>query len=416
MSDDVHTVSPTRFRLLSAPRLGSLTRARRTEIVDLPAKTPHLPSATRRRTRSAGRSLLLSFIALVLAPTALAGFYYGWIASDVYVSESKFAVRGAVEHLPKSAALDMFTPLTAMNSSQDAFVVKSFLASVPLVEKMNREHDLKRMFSRPEIDALARLDSDASAEGLRKYWTKMVTTTIDNLSGVVTLQVKAYAPEEALRLSRALIGESERLVNAISERRNQDSVRFAQDEVARGEARVQAARLALQGFRNENQTVDPVKSAEATMKFGMTLRANRAELEAETAASLRTLAEAAPSIQVLRARLRAVNEQIAINDRQLTGDGPNGRAASAVLYRYEALELERQFAEKLYTLAQTLYERARITADRQSLYLVTFVEPALAEMALFPRRIPGVLLVFVCAAALWSILSLVIAAVRDHQT
>src|SRR4028119_958502 len=49
-----------------------------------------------------------------------------------------------------------------------------------------------------------------------------------------------------------------------------------------------------------------------------------------------------------KARLGAVNAEIQKNDRALTSEvSSDGRTASAVLYRFEALELERQFAEKL---------------------------------------------------------------------
>lgn len=415
-SIDVQTAAPSRFRLMPMPRFSALSRRRGTAVAGSTATL--LPGTTRRRglRLSGGLGLVVSLLIMVIAPAGLSGYYYGVVASDIYVSEAKFAVRGTVEHLPKSTALEMFSPLTAMNSNQDAFIVASYIDSLPLIDKVQRSHDIRSVYSRPEIDPVARLDAHTSAEGLRKYWNKKVTATIDNLSGVVTLHVAAFTPSDALAISKTVLVESERLVNDISRRKNADSVDFARDEVTRAEKRVETARLAMQDFRNQSGQVDPGKQAEATLKLAMVLRTERIALENElSAARSNKLSETSPSIQVLNARLAGAKDRIAEVDRTLTGDSRDQRTTAALLYRYEGLELERMFAEKVYAMAQTAYERARITADRQNLYLVTFVQPGLAQLPLLPRRGAEILVICACAFAIWSVCALVVAAVKDHN-
>lgn len=412
-SPEVRTASPGRFRLMPMPRFSALSRSRGSDVVTV---TDRLPGAARGRTRRrGGYGLLLSLIAMVVVPTGLAGYYYGFVAADMYASEAKFAVRGAVEHLPKSAATEMFTPLTAMNSNQDAYIVAGYIESLPLIEKVQATIDIRSLFSRPEADPIARLDPESGAERLKKYWRKMVKANIDNLSGVVTLHVSSFTPADSLAISQQVLIESEKLVNDMSRRKNSDAVTFARDEVTRAESRLRAARLAMQDFRNQSGQLDPVRQAEAVLRLGTTLKSERMVLENEISAARRTLSETAPSVQVLNARLNALKEQIATVDRSLTGGSRDDKTASGALYRYEGLELERMFAEKIYAVAQTAYERARATADRQNLYLVTFVQPAVAETPTLPRRGAEVLVVFVCAFALWSVISLVTAAIKDHN-
>ncbi|MBV9078136.1 MAG: capsule biosynthesis protein [Methylobacteriaceae bacterium] len=361
--------------------------------------------------------LILSFLLFVLLPTVGAGWYYGFYASRMFVSEAKFAVRGSVEKLPSTSSnsIMMMGSVATVNSNQDAYIVSSYIQSPAILTKLSESMDLRRLYARDEIDFLARLDAKAPMERLRKYWNKMVIPSVDTLSGVVTLEVKSFSPDESLSLARAILKESEGLVNEISLRKRNDTVRFAAEEVAKAEDRLRAARLAIQTFRNEAGVLDPLKQAEGTLRLLLVLRAQKIDLENEVATARRTLAEDAPSVQTLTTRLRSLNEQIAQYDSQLTSQAGGDKTASRILARYESLELEREFSEKFYVFAQAAYERARVEADRQQLYLVTFVPPALAERSLYPKRVGDTLVVFATAAAIWAVLALLVAAVRDHD-
>lgn len=362
--------------------------------------------------------LLSSFFLMVLVPTIAAGLYYGLMASDVYISEAKFAVRGSGEKLPSSssAALSMFSSLSSMNSNQEAYVLANYIQSTPLIEKMDKQVGVREAFARADIDPLSRLAADAPVERLRRYWDKMVVASIDNLSGVLSLEVRAFRPQDALAIAQAILVESEKLVNDISRRKRTDTVAFAREEVARDEKRLKDARVAIEQFRNESGTLDPVKSAEATSRVLIALRTQKMDYENEIAAARRTLLDSSPSVQVLSARLKATNDQIGTIESQLTSKGEgDDNPASKKLARYEGLELEREFSEKVYILTLAALERSRIEADRQQLYLVTFVPPGLAERSLFPNRSAATAVVFACALAVWSVMSLLIAAVKDHN-
>jgi capsular polysaccharide transport system permease protein len=68
----------------------------------------------------------------------------------------------------------------------------------------------------------------------------------------------------------------------------------------------------------------------------------------------------------------------------------------------------------MYAVAQTAYHAARQDLERQQLYLVAIVRPTRPESASFPRVGPNTLLVFTALLILWSIVSLVVASVRDQ--
>jgi len=76
--------------------------------------------------------------------------------------------------------------------------------------------------------------------------------------------------------------------------------------------------------------------------------------------------------------------------------------------------LQSQFAEKLFSITQMAFEKARVEQDKQQLYLAMVVPPTLAEEASYPRPFTGAAITFALCLVIWSMLSLVVASIGDH--
>jgi capsular polysaccharide transport system permease protein len=83
-----------------------------------------------------------------------------------------------------------------------------------------------------------------------------------------------------------------------------------------------------------------------------------------------------------------ISDQIGELEHQLTSntDGPSTGTVSGKITRFDELELERQIAEKQYTLATESFERARVNTERKKVYLTTFVVPLLPHDIAWPRH------------------------------
>ena len=64
---------------------------------------------------------------------------------------------------------------------------------------------------------------------------------------------------------------------------------------------------------------------------------------------------------------------------------------------------------------QTAYEQARVKQEKQQLYLATIVKPTIPQEASYPRFKADSAVVFAVSLVLWSMASLLIAAIRDHM-
>jgi capsular polysaccharide transport system permease protein len=364
-------------------------------------------------------SVLKQFAVFVLAPTALAAVYFYVFASDQYIATAQFAVRGNVEPMDDSPG-GSYAGLIQKHNSQDSFIVRDYVQSQTLVSEVEKSLNITKMFSRKDVDFWERYDADDPIEDLVKYWRKRVTTRIEVISGIVSLTVRAFTPEDALAIAKEVVARSENLINQISRRAQADMLVHAEADAAKAQERLRKAHLALQTFRNRWGIIDPIKSAEATLTTIGTLRKDRYKAESDLAV-LRgsSLDEKSRSIQTLVTLIAALDQQIKKLTDQLTTDGAAGADAAnnmtRALLEYEALQVERTIAGKLNESANLMVDRARIAAGKQQIYLATFVEPALPGDSLYPLRGHALMVVFFCCLVIWSSIALIIAGINDQR-
>ena len=95
-------------------------------------------------------------------------------------------------------------------------------------------------------------------------------------------------------------------------------------------------------------------------------------------------------------------------------DAQGVEAVSTQIAGYERQKLEEQFAERLYTIWQTAYERAREDLLRHQLYLITVVTPTPPEDPTYSRIVGSTLLVFGAFLVVWSVVVLIVATIEEH--
>ena len=123
----------------------------------------------------------------------------------------------------------------------------------------------------------------------------------------------------------------------------------------------------------------------------------------------------APPMRALRARIRALEAQQRSLGHEMTGQGEaRPDTLSGLLGGYEQLESERKFAETAYQHALQSLDQARADADRQHVFIASFVPPSLPEEPLYPRRWRSLGTIALLAFALWGIGGLALQSIREH--
>lgn len=362
----------------------------------------------------------VSFVLLVLLPAIAGVIYYGFIAANQYVAELRFVVR----YGPKDTSLGSLVggatsggsgASSATSSPEDAHIVTSYIRSRSIVDDIMQRVDLREIFARPEADFVARLRPNASIDEVREFWQKMVTTNVDGMSGIVTVEVRAFRPEDGVLLAREIESLSERLVNDISVRSRHDTLSRATKEVERAQGMIYEALRDVEAYRNKEGLIDPVQTATDTGKILTEVLGDQLSAENQLMVARQSLGPDSPTVRNLQIRIEALRKQSTALREQLAGTRSTSRNIAAVLGRFEEVTIKQKMAEALYGLAVSGLDRARRAAEAQSLYLMTFVKPRLPEEYTHPKRLFLSFAVAISSLVLWSIGALVVASVEDHR-
>lgn len=386
--------------------------------IDKGAKLP------RRSVRAMPSGYFISFIGMVILPAFVAAVYLIFFASDQYLAEVRFAVRKS--QLERGSDAQIASMLSSLSSgggsasggslaNQEAHIVASYLRSRAAIDDIGARIDIPAIFRRPGADFYARLTRNPTREELVDFWQGMVNSSVDGPSGVVTVMARAFRPEDAKKLVEEFIVSAEKLANQLSERARQDAVKKAEGEVRKREAQVRDALVALRNYRDKEGQISPLAAAASTAKLLSEAMSESIRLQNDYFVATRALSPNAPTLQSLKTRIEALDAQIEKLKGQLTSRSAEERSISASLVRFEELELQRLFSEKMYSMAQDSLERARLRAEQQVVYISVFVPPYLPEEARFPERFTTSILIAIALLLVWGIGALTVAAVEDHN-
>jgi capsular polysaccharide transport system permease protein len=350
------------------------------------------------------------FLFTTFIPTLIASLYFGLIASDVYISESRFVVRSPERQTASPLGL-MFKSAGFTRASDDTYAVQDFILSRDALKALDGELKIKDAFSSSDIDLFSRfgaLSWDKSLEAFHLYYQKKISIQLDPTSSITTLTTRAYSPEQALAMNQRLVELAEELVNNVNTRGRQDMIRFASEEVADAAT---AAGLALARYRDSQGVIDPEKQATLSLQQAAKLQEELVSTRSQLA-QLERLASSSPQLPVLRQRVQLIEKELQAENSRVAG---GKRSLADKTAEYHRLALEKEFADKLLASAMNTMELARNEAQRQQLYLERVVQPSKPDEAMEPLRLRNVLAVFVLGLMAWGILAMLIVGIKDHQ-
>ena len=366
--------------------------------------------------QSVGRffaSVNIWFWAIVGVPALIACVYYFAIASDLYLSEAKFVVYGPARSTV-STITSMFGGSTG--GSEDTRVVREFVLSRDAVKRLEDKNDLRALLSRPEGDILTRYPGlvfwRKDFEALYKTYARFVSVEIESESGIATLQVKAYRPEDAHLVAAALLTYSEHLINELNDRARRDALATFEHEVTQGEQRLAKIQGELTAYRIKANMLEPTAEAKGPMALLAQLYTQQSTAKAQLAEVLKNSPKS-PQIGLLRTRLISLDKLIAEERAKITG---NDNSVASGATEYERLDFQRTMGEKLLASVVASREAARLQAQRQQLYLETIAQPNLADYPLFPKRAVSFATVTASCLLAYGIAWLLVAGVREHAS
>lgn len=365
------------------------------------------------RARSRHWAILASFLLVVLLPFGLATGYLYTRAADQYHSETAFSIRSEEQ---TSAAAGLLGAITQINpgSASEADILFEYIRSQKIVEIIDNQLDLRRIYNKAEDDPVFALGSGATIEDLLGYWNRMVKVSYESSAGIIHVRANAFTAEDAQAIATAILAESGAVVNRLSEQAREDAVRFAREELEEAEEHLRKVRKRMADFRRTNRIVDPSADIAGQMGLLNALQQELAQALVERDVLLSYAAEDDQRVIQANRRISAITGQIE-EERQNLGVGGVDGVLPEVVGTYEELQVDIEFANTAYTQALAALAAARAEARRQSRYLAPHVRPTQAESPLYPRRVllSGLAGLFLILG--WGTLMLIYYNVRDSS-
>lgn len=399
-------------RAKSSEREGALQRP---TLKAAPIEFPPLPMPVRRKSRGE----FLSFLAVVVLPVLVATGYYFFIASKQYVSEFKFVVRDATSASTGSKDTSMGDVMAMAGGSRanslESYMVTEFIKSQKAVEELQARIDLRKLYSRPEIDWFGRFDEARPMEAFTAYWDGKVSAQFDMLTGIGTARIRAFRPEDAYLIASTSLSMSEELINNVATRPQRDAVRSAEADLKKAEDRLIALSAKLSQFRNTELVIDPISNVvTGNAQLAQTLRGQLTQYQTELATlKQQNLDPNAPMSRALQSKIKATRDQLAAVEGEVATRG-GANALSKVMGEFERLDLERQFAQDSVKAAMKTLDDARSSAVFQHMYVTAFVTPSLPQSSTFPNRLSSIAIVAIVCLLVWTAGLLFVRSVREH--
>ncbi|MDY0921321.1 sugar transporter [Leclercia sp. CFBP8987] len=357
------------------------------------------------------KSLKLGSFQWVLACFAVAVIYFGFIASDRFVSRAELVVKQADQIKMLPDALSMLG--LGGNNHQDALLIQDYLKSADLLNKLDKELGLKAHYQSHKVDYFSRLPDNVSREEFLKYYREHLTLRLDDISGVLTIELQAFDPAYGQKVVGVMLKESEGFINKLGHQVALEQLAFVEKEVDRAYQRVQAEKAKVLEFQNTHHLISPESTSTARMSVVSQIEGQLAQQQAQLKQLQSYMKVTAPAVVSVQARVDALTQQLAQEQARLTGEDKN--AMNEVTASYMDVQTQATLAADLYKTGLISLEQARIEAYRKLKHLLVISQPTLAEDAEYPRRLYNLATIGVLLCLLYGLLVMGLATLREHQ-
>ncbi|WP_322889983.1 MULTISPECIES: capsule biosynthesis protein [unclassified Yoonia] len=350
----------------------------------------------------------------IFLPTFLVGWYFYNIATPMYATNSEIVIQQAQPAQGGAGGFSNLFQGTSMATQQDSIAVQSYLASREAMLRLDADHGFKAHFSDPAIDAIQRLDADATNEEAFKLFKRHVVISYDPTEGLIRMEVIAASPEKAFEFSQALIGYAEEQVDQLTSRLRADQMQGAQESYEAAERRRSEALAAWLAIQQEVQQIDPVSESATRLGQIATLEGERQRLELVLQSRLNVERPSEVQVQALRDQIANIDGLIVNLRADLIG-GTNDQGSLAAR-NTELLTAEENYTFQTLMVQQALtqMETARIEANRQVRYLSESVRPVLPDQATYPRAFENTILAFLIFSGIYLMISLTASILREQ--
>jgi capsular polysaccharide transport system permease protein len=351
------------------------------------------------------------WLAVSTAAILMAGIYWGFWASDRYVSEAHVVMERTGNGSGHTFDVSLF--FGSASASHDLQQLRDYLLSNDMLVLLDKRLKLREHYSDGHWDIVSRLWSNSSQERFHEHFKQRVSAEIDTETGILVVKAQAYTPEMAHAIANMMVAEGERYMNDVGHKMAQDQVSFIEQQVESVKERATTARKKVLDYQNKHGIASPQAAMESVASVISGMERELSGLRTNQRAMLSYLNPQSAEMVQLAAKIDALEKQLISDKAKLAA--PGGNALNALMEMFGRLQLESEMTQELYKGALNALESARVEATRKLKHVIVLQYPTLPEEALIPRRLYSFTVFALVTLMIVGIARLIQGVVREHR-
>lgn len=357
--------------------------------------------------------LLMARLAFFVGlPTLIAGIYFYTIATPLYATKSEFVIQKADG--PGGAGVGGLLAGTSFATTTDSVTVQAYLESRDAMLRLDADLGFKAHFSAENVDALQRLEPDATNEAAYRLYKRNVKIGFDPTEGLIRMEVIALDPQVSMAFSKALIAYAEEQVDQLTARVRDDQMTGARESYNEAERNMLDAQQRVVDLQQKYKVLS--SEVEVTI-IASQITSLEAQLTQEKLRLDELLANPNPSaarVEPLRNRIASLEAEIAANRAKMTEGTAGGQSLAEIQSQLLAAQADVTTRQLMLSTALAAMETARSEANKQVRYLSIGVNPVAPDEPTYPRAFEDTLMAFMIFAGIYLMLSMTASILREQ--
>ncbi|MEL7258870.1 MAG: capsule biosynthesis protein, partial [Pseudomonadota bacterium] len=356
--------------------------------------------------------LLSRLTAFVLLPTLIAGYYFFAIATPMYTTKSEFLILTADGAGSSAGGLGGLLP-SQFATGQDSIATQSYLQSKDAMLRLDDDLGFRAHFSQESIDALQRLDPDASNEAAYKVYKKYVKLGYDPTEGVIRMELSTADPETSRLFSEQLIEYAEERVDQLSQEKRFDAVKTAQESLDEAKNERRAAQRRLVELQ-EGTILDPEGEIANIRNLISNVELQLQEKQLALNTQLNNSRPNQARVEALRTEVEVLQAELNKQNARLNKATEDNSSLASQASEIQIAQADLTTADLVLQSALETKRQSEIEANKQVRYLTVAVNPVASQDPSYPRSFENTLLAFLIFTGIYLLMSLTASVLREQ--
>ncbi len=344
--------------------------------------------------------------------------YIVYIETERYESESIILLKD----LSEKQSMDLSSALLGPTSStmQDSKVIELYMRSNEMYNYIDATFHLSEHYVSEDLDVLQRLYKDspiqyyeASKKNLVEKYNDDLEVLYDEPSGTLSLSFIHTDPTVAKQILEAIIKRSDEIINSFSRENAEVGLEFIIKQRDENKALFIKAIKALIQYQNTHGTIDPNLDVERKSTILATLETDLIKNEVDYNSKLKTWNPNGKEMRMIKETIINIKKSIKRVKKELAGES-QGKLNTNV-FDFELLKSEMEFSKEVYKQTLINQEQLKTEVRQNAKHLIVVSKPEVPETFTYPDIIWDIFTWLIILFSLYTIISIVLMIIRDHQ-